>query len=59
MADKPAIYTFHKVREFGEQGSANAWRAFLNLYGPLCLRQLDLYFPDDAAAATALLKTII
>jgi hypothetical protein len=59
MAEKPAIYTFHKVREFGEQGNADAWRAFLNLYGPLCLRQVDLYFPGDSAAATALLERLL
>jgi hypothetical protein len=51
MADnKPGLFTFHRVREQCEQGNAEAWRAFLTLYGPLCLYLVGMYAPDQAAA---------
>jgi len=45
-----ALFTFHKVREQCEQGSAGAWRAFLDFYTPLGLHLLKMYLPDDGPA---------
>jgi hypothetical protein len=59
MTDKkPGIYTFHHVREQCEQANAEAWRAFLTLYGPLCLHLLGMYAPEGAAADPAFEKTL-
>jgi hypothetical protein len=52
MTTQPkGAFTFHKVREQGEQGSPEAWRAFLEFYTPLAFHLLAMYFPADAAAA--------
>src|SRR6202035_2290618 len=40
---QPAVFTFHKIREQGEQGEAGAWRAFLEFYSPLYLHLVLLY----------------
>jgi hypothetical protein len=45
---QPALFTFHKIREQCEQGDCDAWRAFLNFYGPLWLGLLEVYLPGDA-----------
>ena len=59
MADnKPGIYTFHKVREQCEQGNAEAWRAFLALYGPLCMHLLAMYAPDGVGADPVWARTL-
>jgi hypothetical protein len=50
-AKQPAVFTFHKVREECEQGNAEAWRAFLNFYSPLCLHLLKIYGSDENEAA--------
>jgi len=43
MTDKqPVVFTFHLVREQCEQGSADAWRAFLDFYSPLFLHLLEI-----------------
>ena len=48
MATQPAIaFTFHKVREQCEQGSPDAWRAFLEFYTPLGMHLLKMYLPGD------------
>jgi len=52
--NKPVLFTFHKIREQGEQGSADAWRAFLDFYSPAFLRLLEInaaLSPKDASAA--------
>jgi hypothetical protein len=52
MAAQPTVvFTFHKVREQCEQGSAEAWRAFLDFYAPLSLHLLKMYLPGDGPAA--------
>ena len=52
MAAQPTVvFTFHKVREQCEQGSAEAWRAFLDFYTPLGLHLLKVYLPGDGPAA--------
>lgn len=56
--NKPAPYTFHKVREQCERPDADAWRAFLNFYSPLCLHLLGMYAPDVAAAPHVWGKTL-
>lgn len=51
MPDKqPALFTFHKVREQCEQGDTEAWRAFLDFYGPLCLHLIAMYAPSGDAS---------
>jgi len=50
VAQPTVLYTFHKVREQCEQGSAEAWRAFLDFYTPLSLHLLKMYLPGDGPA---------
>jgi hypothetical protein len=48
MATRPTVaFTFHKVREQCEQGSPDAWRAFLNFYTALGMHLLKMYLPGD------------
>jgi hypothetical protein len=54
MPNQPILYTFHQVRTQCEQGDAAAWRAFLDLYGPLSIRLLELYLPEPDAAPRVL-----
>jgi hypothetical protein len=50
MTAQPAVaFTFHKVREQCEQGSPDAWRAFLDFYTPLGMHLLKMYLPGDGA----------
>lgn len=52
--NKPVLFTFHKIREQGEQRSADAWRAFLDFYSPAFLRLAEIngaLSPKDASAA--------
>ena len=49
-AQQTVLFTFHKVREQCEQGSAEAWRAFLDFYTPLSLHLLKMYLPGDGPA---------
>lgn len=52
MAAQPtSAFTFHKVREQCEQGSPDAWRAFLEFYTPLGMHLLKMYLPDGGAEA--------
>src|SRR5262249_19745319 len=47
MAAQPELsFTFHKVREQCEQGSPEAWRAFLEFYSPLALHLVSMYLPE-------------
>jgi hypothetical protein len=53
MAAQPTVaFTFHKVREQCEQGSADAWRAFLDFYTPLGMHLLKMYLPSDGPEAS-------
>jgi hypothetical protein len=46
MPAQPAVaFTFHRVREQCEQGSPDAWRAFLDFYTPLGMHLLTMYLP--------------
>ena len=52
--NESVLFTFHKIREQGEQGNAGAWRAFLDFYSPAFLRLLQIHGalrPQDASAA--------
>lgn len=52
--NKPVLFTFHKIRDQGEQANADAWRAFLDFYSPAFLRLLEINAalrPQDASAA--------
>ena len=52
--NKPVLFTFHKIREQGEQGNVDAWRAFLDFYSPAFLRLIEIngaLRPQDASAA--------
>lgn len=53
------ILTFQQVREQCEQGSAEAWRAFLDFYGPLCFHLLDVYSPADREASAVVMKQML
>jgi hypothetical protein len=55
---QPAIFTFHKIREQGEQGEAGAWRAFLEFYSPLYLHLVALYAPTGEPAGGVWEKTL-
>ena|SRR5579862_3359195 len=60
MADKKTVpYTFHKVRAECEQANADAWRAFLNFYGPLCLRLLETYAAGDGTARPGVFEKLL
>jgi hypothetical protein len=53
MTSRPAkqhqtLFTFHRVREECEQGSADAWRVFLELYTPLAFQLIALYAPNGS-----------
>jgi hypothetical protein len=39
---EPVLFTFHKIREEGEQGNADAWRALLDFYAPMLVRLLEI-----------------
>lgn len=56
--EKPGIYTFHHVREQCEQANAEAWRAFVTLYGPLSLHLLGMYAPDGTAIDAVMAKML-
>ena len=59
MAEHQAVlYTFHKVREECEHLNADAWRAFLSMYGPLGAHLLAMYAPAPAAMASAWQNTL-
>jgi hypothetical protein len=55
---KPILHIFHKVREQCEQADADAWHAFLTMYGPLALHLLAMYAPDPPAAGGAWKETL-
>ena len=55
---QPAVFTFHKIREQGEQGEAGAWRAFLEFYSPLYLHLVLLYAPAGEQGSGIWEKTL-
>ncbi len=40
------LLTFHKIRLQCEQGSREAWKAFLGLYTPVVFKLLEIYWPS-------------
>lgn len=56
--NKPVLYTFHKVREQCEHAKADAWRAFLLMYGPLAGHLLAMYAPNPPEAPKVWQKTL-
>ena len=56
--NKPGVLTFHRVREQCELANAEAWRAFVTLYGPLCLHLLGMYAPEGTAADPVVAKML-
>ena len=53
------IFTFHRVREECEQGSADAWRAFLELYTPQALSFFALYAPAGSGDPKRLWANVV
>ena len=54
--NQTTLFTFHKIREQGEQGNAEAWRAFLDFYGPVFVRLLEIHGAVERAEALRILK---
>ena len=59
LADKPLLFTFHKVRRECEQANADAWRAFLEFYSPLFLCLLEIYLPGKTEVSHRLLGKLL
>jgi hypothetical protein len=59
VTPEPILYTFHKVREQSEQGKADAWRAFLDFYGPVFLRLLEVHAAIPSREALPLAKKML
>lgn len=60
MSGKQSVpYTFHKVREQCEQGTPEAWRAFLDLYAPLWFQLLAIYLPGGKDAAPGVVQEMV
>ena len=59
MTPEPILYTFHKVREQSEQGKAEAWRAFLDFYGPVFLHLLEVHAAISSREALPLAKKML
>ena len=53
------LFTFHKIREQGEQGNAEAWRALVDFYGPMCLRLLEIHGAIGPQEAFPILKKML
>jgi hypothetical protein len=50
------LFTFHKIREQGEQGNAEAWRAFLDFYSPVFFRLVEIHGAIDRTEASPIVK---
>ncbi len=59
FVNEPVFFTFHKIREQGEQGDAGAWRAFLGFYSPALLRLLEIHAAMRPEEASAVLKRML
>ncbi len=55
MKPEPVLFTFHKIREQSEQGTAEAWRALLEFYAPVFFRLLEI---DGAMSAQEALPVV-
>lgn len=60
MSDKQiTVLTFQQVREQCEQGNAEAWRAFVNLYGSLLTHLLEVYSPAAVKASPLIMTKML
>jgi hypothetical protein len=60
VSDKHStVLTFQQVREQCEQGGAEAWRAFANLYGPLLAHLVSMYSPSGAEESSSIVKKML
>jgi hypothetical protein len=59
VTPEPVLYTFHKIREQSEQGNADAWRAFLDFYGPVFVRLLEVHAAIPSREALPLTKKML
>jgi hypothetical protein len=55
----PRVLTFQQVREQCEQGSGEAWRAFVNLYGPLLAHLVEMYSRAGAEASPSVVNKML
>jgi hypothetical protein len=56
---EPVVYTFHKIREQSEKGSAEAWRALLEFYGPVFFRLLEIHAAMPRREAPPVVKKML
>jgi hypothetical protein len=56
---QPVLYTFHKIREQSEQGSAEAWRALLDFYAPAWFRLLEIHGAIRPREAPPIVKRML
>jgi hypothetical protein len=56
---EPVLFTFHKIREQSEQGTAEAWRALLEFYAPAFFRLLEIDGAISAQEALPVVKKML
>jgi hypothetical protein len=56
---EPVLFTFHKIREQSEQGTAEAWRALLVFYAPAFFRLLEIDGAISAQEALPVVKKML
>jgi len=56
---EPVLFTFHKIREQSEQGTAEAWRALLEFYAPAFFRLLEIEGAMSAQEALPVVKKML
>jgi hypothetical protein len=56
---EPVLFTFHKIREQSEQGTAEAWRALLEFYAPAFFRLLEIEGAISAQEALPVVKKML
>jgi hypothetical protein len=59
VKSEPLLYTFHKIREQSEQGSATAWRALLEFYAPAFAQLLQIHAAMRPRDASPVLKKML
>lgn len=59
MKPEPVLFTFHKIREQSEQGTAEAWRALLEFYAPAFFRLLEIEGAISAQEALPVVKKML
>jgi hypothetical protein len=56
---EPVLFTFHKIREQSEQGTAETWRALLEFYAPAFFRLLEIEGAISAQEALPVVKRML